>query len=153
MGERIPLTFRVTRSNCFEVTSHQVAVSGYIKLMFGYVFVYAHRHIWEECFGSIPSGLCVLHRCDNRKCINPEHLFLGTLADNIHDMNSKGRQRHPYGEFHERAKLTFEGVREIRRRYEFRSRKNNTYALACEFGVSSQTVWDIVNGRTWKEGA
>lgn len=53
--------------------------------------VRVHRLAWTLCNGEIPGGSSVLHRCDNPRCVNPEHLFLGTQADNIHDMWSKGR--------------------------------------------------------------
>lgn len=53
----------------------------------------AHRVVWEEERGPIPQGMCVLHRCDNPPCINIEHLFLGTIADNNRDMAEKGRGR------------------------------------------------------------
>jgi hypothetical protein len=54
----------------------------------------AHRYAWFERFGPIPTGMHVLHRCDNPPCINPDHLFLGTNADNIKDRDRKGRQSH-----------------------------------------------------------
>ena len=51
-----------------------------------------HRLVWVEVYGEIPDGMCVLHRCDNPPCVNPGHLFLGTLSDNAQDMAAKGRQ-------------------------------------------------------------
>lgn len=53
----------------------------------------AHRVAWELTNGKIPNNLCVLHRCDNSSCINPDHLFLGTQLENIQDMINKGRRR------------------------------------------------------------
>jgi len=55
--------------------------------------ILAHRFAWEQSKGAIPDGLKVLHRCDNPPCCNPNHLFLGTQADNVHDMMQKGRHR------------------------------------------------------------
>jgi hypothetical protein len=57
----------------------------------------AHRMVWEECFGPIPPGLYVLHHCDNRTCVNPEHLYVGTHADNMRDMVERGRGRSARG--------------------------------------------------------
>src|SRR5712692_2995815 len=55
---------------------------------------YAHRVAWILTYGAIPTGLKVCHHCDNQGCINPIHLFLGTMADNMHDRDAKGRQAH-----------------------------------------------------------
>ena len=55
--------------------------------------ILAHRATWEEVNGPVPDGLCVLHRCDVRHCVNPAHLWLGTQTENIADMDAKGRRR------------------------------------------------------------
>jgi Autographiviridae endonuclease len=80
--------------------------------------VYAHREAWARTFGRVPSGLHVLHTCDNPPCIEPAHLFLGTHADNMGDMVRKGRASQAptcSGERHPFAKLTDAQVVEIRR--------------------------------------
>ena len=56
----------------------------------------AHRAAWVEAYGEIPEGMLVLHRCDNPPCVNVEHLFLGTQADNLADMTTKGRRRNQH---------------------------------------------------------
>lgn len=88
----------------------------------------------------------VLHHCDNPPCCNARHLFVGTHADNMADMATKGRGGSPRGERHGRAKLTKQDVSAIRKRVVAGETRR---ALAREFGVSHQTVNDIVNMRTW----
>lgn len=108
----------------------------------------AHRVSWLLTCGEIPDGLCVLHKCDNGRCVNPLHLFLGTLADNIHDMDRKGRRHTLKGEADPKSKLTEAQVRQIRtlyRPYEF-----SQFKLADIFGVSRTTIQSVLNGSNWK---
>lgn len=109
----------------------------------------AHRLSWEIHNGGIPEGLRVLHRCDNPPCVNPDHLFLGTQADNVADMDAKGRRRSPglRGAANGRAKLGARSVRAIRERY---AAGGTTYArLAGEFGVTKATIRRVINRETW----
>lgn len=111
--------------------------------------LFAHRVAWELTYGPIPSGLCVLHRCDNRLCVRPDHLFLGTRTDNAADRQSKGRTRtgHLYGEKSTVAKLTAEQVRTIRRRY---AEESISYKqLAREFQVDQSQIAHIVTRKQW----
>ena len=106
----------------------------------------AHRISYEIFCEPIPEGLHILHRCDNRVCVNPEHLFFGTNQDNIADMVQKGRQRVLKGEEIGNSKLTEKQVREI---FAQRGQKPQR-AIAVEYGVARQTIKDILKGKTWK---
>jgi hypothetical protein len=109
--------------------------------------VLAHRFSWEMHFGSIPSGMFVCHRCDNPKCVNPDHLFLGTAKDNIRDMFRKGRGRpgRLAGAAHGRAKLTEDDVRLILSQRGTKLEKE----LAAEFGVSQSQISNILTRQQW----
>lgn len=87
---------------------------GYGVLQFRWRSEVASRASWMIHHGSIPDGLWVLHKCDNPKCVNPSHLFLGTPADNMADKTAKSRNNAPFGEKHWATKLTASKVRKIR---------------------------------------
>lgn len=106
----------------------------------------AHRVSWRLHFGEIPKGIYVLHKCDNPPCVNPDHLWLGTQADNVRDMNEKGRERGSKGEAHPNAKLTAKQVKEIRRLYDGGLQQNR---IAEMFPVSSRMIWHIVRRLNW----
>jgi hypothetical protein len=104
-----------------------------------------HRRAYEEDRGPIPKGLLVCHRCDNSLCVNPDHLFLGTDADNSADKVAKGRQAR--GVTQGQAKLTEEDVHAIRARYALGDISQRD--LAAIFGVSQTLVRLIVNRKIW----
>ena len=107
----------------------------------------AHRVAYQLYVGEIPKGLCVCHRCDNRGCVNPSHLFLGTYADNVHDCFNKGRQVNYFGEKNSAAKLTGEQVKTIRAK---RKEGVSVIDLAKQFRVSVPNIYKILALSTWK---
>jgi hypothetical protein len=109
----------------------------------------AHKVAWLLTNGDT-DGLCVLHRCDNRVCVNPAHLFLGTKQDNWDDMDSKGRYI-GRGATSVHAKLTEEQARYIKATYRKTGpRRGNGSELARQFGVTPTVVHAIGRGDTWK---
>ena len=109
--------------------------------------VSAHRFSWELANGPITTAeLFVCHKCDNVKCVNPAHLFLGTAGDNVRDCHNKGRQRDQRGEKHALTTIKERDVMEIRARHGTVPQKT----LAKEYGVCQMTISNIVNRRTWK---
>ena len=108
--------------------------------------VFVHRLSWELANGSIPIGLSVLHKCDNRKCVRPSHLFLGTNTDNMQDMLKKGRANKARGERHGNAKLVEGDVRRIRKLY---GAGTTLREIAVEYGVTEMSVSRIVRRLRW----
>ena len=110
---------------------------------------YAHRASYEAHVAPIPAGQYVCHTCDNPPCINPDHLFAGTHADNVRDAATKGRIRPPVhrGEAQHKSKLTTREVREIRHRYS--GGGVTMRALAAEYGVTRAMVGYIIRRKSW----
>lgn len=112
----------------------------------------AHRFSWELHNGLIPRGegyhgACVLHSCDNRACVNPDHLVLGTQKNNMRDCVNKGRQTKLPGQNHGMSKLTEAQVLHIRSRT---LSGENQAKLVKEFKVSKASISKIINRKYWK---
>jgi hypothetical protein len=105
-------------------------------------YVSAHRLAAVYAFGTVPAGMCVCHHCDNRRCCNPAHLFIGTAGDNNRDCFRKGRN--PKGG----RKLTAEQVLAIRRRYA--TSRMTQRQLAREYNVTQPQIGHIVRGEHWR---
>ena len=137
------ITFEIDENGCFICTSHKKKPKGY----FNCNTTLLHRFVYEECFGIIPKGYLIRHKCDNRYCINPEHLEIGTHLDNSKDMYSRKRQYHRFGIDHPSAKLTEKDVIEI-----MKELKNGaaTNKLAKKYKVGETAIYDIKKGNKWK---
>lgn len=135
----------VTESGCWEFTGH-INNRGYGLISKGTKtegLMLTHRASYESFIGPIPERKIVLHKCDNTKCFNPDHLSVGTQQDNMDDMASKGRRVSLYGTDSPNVKLTTSQVAEIISRYVPRV---NASELAKEFGVTRQYVWQLGKG-------
>jgi hypothetical protein len=125
-----------------------ISVSGYGQIWRDGRQVAAQRVGYELAYGPFDPALKVLHRCDVPACVRPDHLFLGTVADNARDMYAKGRFPIKRGEEAPRARLTEVQVREIRARYVrgvFGAKR-----LAKEYGVGPRVIEHVIHRRTWK---
>lgn len=106
-----------------------------------------HRAVWEKNNGEIPSGLVVCHSCDVRACINPEHLFIGTQAENIRDMDKKGRRKILVGSQQGSSKLREQDIPNIRSRLN----SGDSCELICkDYGVSPGLIRHIKKDRIWR---
>src|SRR5690348_5366798 len=110
----------------------------------------AHRVAWELLVGPIPKGLCVLHRCDNRACVNPSHLFLGTHQDNVDDMIAKGRRvPTPTGELNSNTVISTASIQRLKNE---RAKGKSQQALATMFHISQTHVSRILRGECRVDG-
>lgn len=121
--------------------------NGYGALNIDGKVVYAHRFSYELHHRPLADGECTLHKCDNRLCANPSHLFAGTKGDNIRDMYAKGRGNTSGNERGNTPKLTEEQVRTIRT---LAAQGVRYSALAKDFGVTIPNICLIVARKRWK---
>lgn len=130
----------------------QLNQNGYGRFVVGGIHRLAHRVAYEFFAGPIPDGMNVCHSCDNRLCVNPHHLWLGSQSENLQDAVAKGRMVHPdtSGERNGNRKLNQADVDLIRAMFAGGQKK---YRIAEKFGVSPATIADIIGGKTWRKVA
>lgn len=139
-------------SGCW-FSSYALERSGYARVNINGRMTLLHRWMWEFVNGPIPPGgdhyvsMCVCHRCDNRACVNPDHLFLGTHADNMADKKSKGRCSNLRGDDHPMASLKEVDVLVLRTMYDDGVRRED---IARCTGISLSCVKDVIYRRSWR---
>jgi hypothetical protein len=144
-GLKKEITWDVDENGCWNCTSHKPNGGGYPRgSASNYKNILINRIMYEREYGKIQGGLFVLHKCDNRMCINPEHLFLGTNLDNIHDMYNKGRNKFLFGEDSPMAKLTEKQAIEIKE-----SKGLSQRELAAKYNISRSQIKAIRAGTRW----
>ncbi len=133
--------------DCWEWTAWKNN-KGYGQISYQGKLQLAHRFSWKLANEDPPGEMCVLHRCDNPLCVNPNHLFLGTQKDNMQDKKRKRRTASQKGTENGKAKLTEENVLRIRELYS----TGNYYQreLAVKYKVSRSQIKEIVNRKQWR---
>ena len=109
-----------------------------------------HRLMWLLTYGEIPDGLYVCHHCDNKLCVNPSHLFLGTHLDNMKDKAIKGRNVLPGFKGEEVGTSKLKEWQVLAIRAEYKPYKNGCTALGQKYGIDRTVIHDIVTRKLWK---
>jgi hypothetical protein len=147
MSTTKPITFIEDGKGCFIITSHKTYGFGYSTIRRNHQVKSIHRLIYEECFGEIPKGLVIRHKCDVPACINPEHLEIGTRADNVRDMFERNRAPERIGSKNFNSKLTENDVIEIKKLLS--KGELSQKEIAKKFGVAPGHISGINTGRKW----
>lgn len=130
-------------TGCLEWTRH-VNQNGYGTVKHKRKTYPAHRFAWIQKYGPVPDGMVICHKCDNRKCINVDHLFIGTTLDNVRDKINKGRLRVAEGEQSGTSKLTAKQIEQI----VLDSRPQTL--IAKDHGVSQATISLVKQRKNWR---
>lgn len=137
-------TAAMLNTPCWECNSHALDKScGYPKIHRYGVNVSVSRHIFQVLFGDLPREIHVRHKCDNTRCINPEHLLSGTAKDNVRDCVERGRRRDQRGAKNNMATLSTEDVLKIRK--DMRTHVQ----IAKDYDVKRECITSIKNRKTW----
>lgn len=134
------------KTNCWEWIK-SLSNRGYGIFNYNKKMTLVHRIMYEKYKGKIPSKMFVCHSCDNPKCSNPDHLFLGNQFDNMKDMENKCRSNKSYGESHVRAILTEDIVRKIKIKFKNGLTKKQ---ISMELNIPYHQVRYVCIGKTWK---
>lgn len=135
------ITYKI-KSSCWECTSHSCDSNGYPVSTINGKWDRVYRHFYRKFKGDIQKGLVIRHTCDNRLCINPNHLIIGTHADNVRDRVE--RKRSAVGTANGRAKLSELDVIAI-----FTDNVTPKMTLAKRYNVEPKVIRDIKNSKTW----
>lgn len=150
LADRFAKKFICTDGGCREWQASKLA-AGYGRIReggYGSRTITAHRASWIIHNGEIPDGMCVCHRCDNPPCVNPDHLFLGTVQENNDDRSRKGRGAPQGGESNNNARLSWHDVKKMRA---LRASGMFYHDIAKVMGRPKNTVWNACN-KTWNHG-
>lgn len=104
----------------------------------------AHRAYWQLVVGEVPGDMCLLHSCDNKKCVNPAHLRIGTHAENMAEAKERNRMRQMRGSDNGMAKISYQIAEEIRA-----DKTSSNVSLAKKYGVSDVVISKVRLGKSW----
>ena len=137
------IKFKVKKNGCHICTSHCVDEEGYVICTKKGKTSPIYRFIYRFYKGEPKKGMVIRHTCDNRKCINPEHLIIGTHQDNVRDRVARGRSAK--GLKNGRSKMTRQAVLKV-----YNEKKTSRTELARRYGVDRQVIRKIQIGETWR---
>jgi hypothetical protein len=147
LQQKLLACIKKTDNGCWEWT-RSCNPNGYAQLGYKHRLIRAHRASAHAFLGlDLSSPLCVCHKCDNRKCINPNHLFIGTNQDNVDDKMRKGRLNPPLGSRSSFARLSENDIPLIRNRI---SSGEKLASIARAYKINPCAIWSIKHGHTWK---